>query len=375
MVAANDPFLRVGRAGQPGDDVVERLDVPVEGQLEVHGGLPGSDVVGDGQRAAPGDGSDRSAESGQQRLRVAVRDREHGDPGNRPGVLDRQPLRVGRGAHARRERIAGIDGHVLHAAALHPVARPHRSFREHVAAEVPVVSRIGVNEASDGAVFGRHLRFDAPPRGSVARDHDGALHRDAKSVEILVVRRPAVVDVDEGSGDVAVRRVGVVGGQLLGLLAGGRVTRHRGLFQFRDEPRRRHHLEQAFLRRRKQDVETLDLRVPAPRLEPGEHPLGVVLVVRRADMVRPGAQALVVGPDVRRRRQRAERRLPPLAVLSRGLRCGLLGRHRHPPGGNKDQYGTRCSSHGGPSRASDALRLTPYALRPTPCAGLKPCAI
>ena len=54
MIAADDPLVGELAAGNAHDHVVERLGVPVELQLQVHLGGPGTDVIGDGQRAAPG---------------------------------------------------------------------------------------------------------------------------------------------------------------------------------------------------------------------------------------------------------------------------------------------------------------------------------
>ena len=52
--------------------------------------------------------------------------------------------------------------------------------------------------------------------------------------------------------------------------------------------------ERALFRRREEHVEGFDLRVQAPLLELRQHPLGVVLVVGRADVMRPRGEALHV---------------------------------------------------------------------------------
>ena len=88
-------------------------------------------------------------------------------------------------------------------------------FGKHRAAEIPIVSRIGVDEAADGAVLGGDLRLHAAEDLPVADDDDGAARGDAQAFELVVVFDAAVVDVDERRCDVAVDRVGVVGGQLL----------------------------------------------------------------------------------------------------------------------------------------------------------------
>ena len=61
-------------------------------------------------------------------------------------------------------------------------------------------------------------------------------NRRDQAVELVVVLGQAVVDVDEGAGHVAVRRVRVVGRELLGLLAGRGVDRHRGLLEREERP-------------------------------------------------------------------------------------------------------------------------------------------
>ena len=133
--------------------------------------------------------------------------------------LERQALGVLGGADAGRQRVAGINRHVHDAAALHAVLGTAGPCGKDFALEVAVVVRVGIDEAADGAVLGRHLGLDAAPRTAVARDHDGALDGDAQAVELLVVVGHAVVDVDQRRGDVAIDRVGVVGGQLLVVLA------------------------------------------------------------------------------------------------------------------------------------------------------------
>ncbi len=53
VVAAQHPLVGPLGAGQPGDDVPDRLEAPVEGELEVDLRRAGAEVVGDGQGAAP----------------------------------------------------------------------------------------------------------------------------------------------------------------------------------------------------------------------------------------------------------------------------------------------------------------------------------
>ncbi len=50
---------------------------------------------------------------------------------------------------------------------------------------------------------------------AVARDDDGALDGNAQAVELFVIFRDAVVDVDQRRGDVAIDGVGVIRRELL----------------------------------------------------------------------------------------------------------------------------------------------------------------
>src|SRR4029077_11864906 len=97
----------------------------------------------------------------------------------------------------------------------------------------------------------------------VFRDDDRALHRDAMSLELFVVRRHAVVHEDQRRGDISINRVRVVRRQLLVMLARGGITSDSWLLQLRLEARRRHELNDALFGGREQYVEVLDLGLPA----------------------------------------------------------------------------------------------------------------
>ncbi len=212
VIAANHPLIGLGAPRDRGDDVVDRLLRPRRLDLEMHLGGPGAESIGDGKAAAPRLGSERAAERFEQRLRVAVRDRKHGDLRDRLRLGDGKTLCILRRANAWRERIAGIERHVGDAAALHAITRAHRPVRIHGSSRIAVVARIGVDEAAHGAMLGRDLRLDAAPRPTVARDDDGALHRDVVARELVVVGGDAVVHVHERRGDVTVDRIRVVRG-------------------------------------------------------------------------------------------------------------------------------------------------------------------
>src|SRR3989441_10986335 len=131
VVAADHPLVRRGRARDARDDVVQRLETPIGFDAQVHLRRPGADVVGDREAAAPLLGRHRAGERREQGLGVAVGNRKHRDLRDRLRLIDGQTLRVLGGTYARREWIAGIDGHVHHTAALHAVARSPRRSEEH----------------------------------------------------------------------------------------------------------------------------------------------------------------------------------------------------------------------------------------------------
>ncbi len=78
--------------------------------------------------------------------------------------------------------------------------------------------RVGVNQAANSAMFGGNLGLDPAPGMVVARDDNLPLHGNTHTVELFVVLGDSVVDVDQRGGHVAVDRVSVIGGKLLGLL-------------------------------------------------------------------------------------------------------------------------------------------------------------
>ena len=132
MIAANDPFVRILGAGNAHDHVIEALRIPVEFHAHVNFRGTRSDVIGDRQRAPPCFGRDRPFQCGQQRLRVSIGHRQHGNFRQRFRFADGQALGVRGRADAGRERIAGIERHVHHAAALRAVARAVRALGKNV---------------------------------------------------------------------------------------------------------------------------------------------------------------------------------------------------------------------------------------------------
>ena len=180
-------------------------------------------VVSDRECAAPGRRRHRALQRGEQRLGIAIGNGQHRNLGEHIDLGERQPLGVLGGADAGSKRVAGVNRHVHDAAALRAVFWTERAFGEDLALEVAVLMRVGIDQASDGAVLGRHFGLDAAPRIAVARDHDGALHGDAQAVERFVVFGDAEVHVNQRRGDVAIDGVGVIDRQLLVVLGRGGV--------------------------------------------------------------------------------------------------------------------------------------------------------
>src|SRR5579859_6601930 len=125
VVAADNPLIGRFGALDLEDDVVNRLDVPVERNFQVYLRGAGADVIGDGQSAAKTFRSHRAFQRGQQRPGIAIGDGQRRNFGERGNIFNRQALHVALGADAGRGGIAGIDRHVHHTAALHAILVAH----------------------------------------------------------------------------------------------------------------------------------------------------------------------------------------------------------------------------------------------------------
>ena len=120
-----------------------------------------------------------------------------------------------------------------------------------------------------------YATFGLMPRqpAAVARQHDLALHVDAELLQPVVVRRHAVVDVDDFAGGVAVGGVGVEDRRGVGVVR----VRILGQDRFLDRhggSGRRHHLDDPLGRPGHHRLEALDPRIEAPRLELVQRVLG-----------------------------------------------------------------------------------------------------
>ena len=167
-------------------------------------------MIRDGQCAAPGFGSDGAVQIGEQRLRVAIGDGQHGNFHDGCGFTQGQALRAGFRCPAGRERIARIQREVEDTAALDTVGRAIGAVRINVALKVAVFARIRINNAADRAVLRRDLWLRAPKTAAVARDDDLAAHVDAAVAQKIVVGGQAEVYVDQRRGDIAIAGVCVV---------------------------------------------------------------------------------------------------------------------------------------------------------------------
>ena len=196
-----------------------------------------------------------------------------------------------------------MNRHVHHAAALRAVLGAIGTARIHIALEESVVSRIGIDQATDRAVFERHLGLDAAPAGAITRQHDLALDADVHLLQALEVRGHAVVHIHDFSGHVAVAGVGVVEGRLI---AGVRIFRQHRFLDPQRELFRRHQFNGGLERPRHHGLELLDARVEAKRLELGERVIGNALGRWLACHVRVARHRLHVFLEARRVRHLAE---------------------------------------------------------------------
>ena len=174
-------------------------------------------MISEGQGTTPGFRDDGAFQIFEERLRIRVGDGHHRDLHKRGGFRDGEALRTCFGGPTRGERIAGVENHVHHAAALDAIWRTICTFGEDIALKIAVVTGIGIDEAADGTVFGSDLGFDAAPTAAVAGDDDFAFHVDTFGGEGFVVSRDTIVDVNEGSADVAVAGIGVEAGDHAGV--------------------------------------------------------------------------------------------------------------------------------------------------------------
>src|SRR5262245_4782973 len=99
MVPSHDPLICRLTSRNAADNIVGRHHLPVELELEMNLGHPiAAYVVGERQSAAPFWWGHRSAEGGQERLCVALRNRQHRDLRDPPRRIERQAMYAWLGA-------------------------------------------------------------------------------------------------------------------------------------------------------------------------------------------------------------------------------------------------------------------------------------
>src|SRR5690348_10055790 len=125
MIAANYPRVGFAGSGDFKDHVVHRLEIPVERDLEMHFCRPNSDVIGQGQGAAPLSRSHWSTQSLKQRLRVPVGNWQDGNLRDGLRIFTSKTLSVRSCADSWREWVTGIAHKVHYAAPLHPIGGTH----------------------------------------------------------------------------------------------------------------------------------------------------------------------------------------------------------------------------------------------------------
>ena len=240
MIAAHDPGIGIARSGNFRNHIVHLLDVPIRLHYQVHFRRPRANMIWNRQRSTPLLRRQRPGNGGQQRLGVAIRNGQHRNLGDARRFIGWYPPRIFIFAVGR-SGIAGIvRGKIHHAAALHAVGVAQPAGGKYIAQKIAIIARIGIDDAAHRAVLGRHLRLYAAPGISITGDHNRTLYGNAQPLQALVVIRQAVIHIDQRRGNVAINRIGVVSRQLLALLIGGRVARHRRLLQLGDEMRRRY---------------------------------------------------------------------------------------------------------------------------------------
>src|SRR6202140_3570660 len=113
VIPTNDPLVRLGGAGKFGDYIIECLEAPVRFYAEMDFSRPRAEPISDGKPAAPRSWSDRTSECSQQRLRIAVGNREHRYLGDSGSLRECEALRILCSSHSWRQRVSRIGGHIL----------------------------------------------------------------------------------------------------------------------------------------------------------------------------------------------------------------------------------------------------------------------
>ena len=270
VVTEDHPLIGARSPGNGHHDVVKRTVLPLERQFHVQLRRARTQVIRHRQRAAPLCRGDGPPQLLKNRQCVTIGNRQHGNLEDGLRIFAAILPAAGFTAPTRRDRIARMDRHVHDAAALRAELRTIRSCRIDVASEVAIVFRVGIDQATDGAVLVRDLGLDATPAGAVARQYDLPFYADAELLQALEVGRHAVVHVNHFARDVAVTGVGVIKRRLVARV---RIFRQHRLLELERVLHWRHQLHAGLERPGHHRLELLDASVEAERLELGERPV------------------------------------------------------------------------------------------------------
>ncbi len=248
--------------------------------------------------AAPGGGRHGAVHRRHHHGGIAIGNRQHRNFQNDRGFLAGQALGVFGGADARRQRIARINHHVRHRAALDALRRPHRAIGIGGVQGITVIGGIGINQAADGAMILGQLRLEAAPAFAIAGDHDLAFDRDAELLKPLVIIHAAIIHIDQRRGDIAITLIFDIGGKRRVLGGGAGIAGDRRLLQRGGERLGAQHLQFLIQRRGIKHLELFDMGIPARRLELRQDPFAVGFVVRRTHMIGFGRKEFVDVPHI-----------------------------------------------------------------------------
>ena len=130
--------------------------------------------------------------------------------------------------------------------------------------------------------------LDAPPGSAVFCYYYFSLYLHTHALQLLIVRWNAVVDKNQTCRDIPISRIGVVSGQLLLFLPGGFVLFQTWFLQFCFEWLVAKQFQSSCFWGRKKHKIGDYLGLIAPRLKQFGHIFGIQLVLRAADVMRPG---------------------------------------------------------------------------------------
>jgi len=214
MIADDDRFIGILRAGNFSDDIPNGAESVVLLQDHVNLHRAGTHVVGEGQRALPGVGRLRTAKSLQNGRGITIGERCRGNF-RFVGSVGEWDTFVGgqirRGSETGRGGVTGILEEILNRSALDATFGAIGTVGIDVSLIIAIVGGIGVDDDSGSAVLLCDVGFDAAEIFSVADDDNLAFDADVLGGKLGEIFGRAVVGVDDFCGNVAGGRIGVVG--------------------------------------------------------------------------------------------------------------------------------------------------------------------